>query len=280
MQAVRMKKYFDIGRHYDSITEGWKYIFGDNFHFGYFKTPEDDLNRATDNLIDELSSFCKLGPETKILDAGCGIGAPAIYLHDKFGSDITGISISKKGVDLANSRIMGSRYKDKVRFMVADMTATGFADKSFDVIWVMESSHLIKNKALLFDECYRLLKPGGYILLSDVLINKNFNLIIKLKFLFQIINLIKTFGKGSTETPERYTELLCQSGFKNIFSKNISNEVELTLDCWRKNITENRSNLRGVLDESGIKRFEKSVEILKFFFKKGFNCYYLFGAEK
>lgn len=275
-----MKKYFDIGRHYDSITEGWKYIFGDNFHFGYFKTPEDDLNRATDNLIDELSSFCKLGPETKILDAGCGIGAPAIYLHDKFGSDITGISISKKGVDLANSRIMGSRYKDKVRFMVADMTATGFADKSFDVIWVMESSHLIKNKALLFDECYRLLKPGGYILLSDVLINKNFNLIIKLKFLFQIINLIKTFGKGSTETPERYTELLCQSGFKNIFSKNISNEVEPTLDCWRKNITENRSNLRGVLDESGIKRFEKSVEILKFFFKKGFNCYYLFGAEK
>ncbi len=105
-------------------------------------------------------------------------------------------------------------------------------------------------------------------------------MIIKLKFLFQIINLIKTFGKGSTETPERYTELLCQSGFKNIFSKNISNEVELTLDCWRKNITENRSNLRGVLDESGIKRFEKSVEILKFFFKKGFNCYYLFGAEK
>jgi 27-O-demethylrifamycin SV methyltransferase len=280
MQAVRMKKYFDIGRHYDSITEGWKYIFGDNFHFGYFKTPEDDLNRATDNLIDELSSFCKLGPETKILDAGCGIGAPAIYLHDKFGSDITGISISKKGVDLANSRIKESRYKDKVRFIVADMTATGFADKSFDVIWVMESSHLIKNKALLFYECYRLLKPGGYIFLSDVLTNKKFNLIIKSKYLFQIINLIKTFGKGNTETPERYTELLCQSGFKNIFSKNISNEVEPTLNCWRKNITENRSNLIRVLDESGIERFEKSVETLKCFFKKGFNCYYLFGAEK
>lgn len=275
-----MKKYFDIGRHYDSITEGWKYIFGDNFHFGYFKTPEDNLNKATDNLIDELSSFCKLGPETKILDAGCGIGAPAIYLHDKFGSDVTGISISKKGVDLANSRIEGSRYKDKVRFMVADMTATGFANKSFDVIWVMESSHLIKNKALLFYECYRLLKPGGYILLSDVLINKKFNLIIKLNFLFQIINLIKTFGKGNTETPEHYTELLCQSGFKNIFSKNISNEVEPTFNYWRKNITDSRSNLIKVLDESGIKRFEKSIETLKYFFKKGFNCYYLFRAKK
>ena len=26
-----MKKYFDVGCHYDSITEGWRYIFGDNF---------------------------------------------------------------------------------------------------------------------------------------------------------------------------------------------------------------------------------------------------------
>jgi 27-O-demethylrifamycin SV methyltransferase len=275
-----MKTYFDVGRHYDSITEGWKVILGDNFHFGYFKTIEDGLDRATDNLIDELVSLGKLGPETKILDAGCGIGAPAIYLHDKFCSDITGISISRKGVDSANSRVQGDRYKDKVRFMVADMTATGFPDKSFDVIWVMESSHLIQKKALLFDECFRLLKPGGEILLSDILISNKVNFIFKLKHCFQSINLARTFGKGRTETLECYTELLRQSGFKNIFSKNISSEVTPTLDCWRKNIIENRASLIKILDRSGIKRFEKSIEILKYLFKEGFNCYYLFHAEK
>jgi 27-O-demethylrifamycin SV methyltransferase len=275
-----MKRYFDIGRHYDSITEGWRYIFGDNFHFGYFKTPEDDLNIATNNLIDELASLGNFGPQTKILDAGCGIGAPAICLHDKFGSDITGISISKKGIDLANRRIEGGGYKDKIRFIISDMTATGFPDKSFDVIWIMESTHLIKNKALLFDECYRLLKPGGNILLSDILANKKFNFIIKLKYFFQMINMINTFGKGKTETPERYTDLLCQSGFKNIFSKNISNEVEPTFNCWRKNIIENRSSTVKVLGERELKRFEKSIATLKYFFKKSFKCYYIFGAEK
>jgi cyclopropane fatty-acyl-phospholipid synthase-like methyltransferase len=144
----------------------------------------------------------------------------------------------------------------------------------------MESSHLIKKKALLFDECFRLLKPGGEILLSDILINNKVNLLFKLKYCFQSINLIRTFGKGQTETPECYTELLRQSGFKNIFSKDISSEVEPTLDCWRKNIIENRARLIKVLDRSGIKRFEKSIETLKYFFKEGFNCYYLFHAEK
>jgi Cyclopropane fatty acid synthase and related methyltransferases len=275
-----MKKYFDIGRHYDSITEGWRYILGENFHFGYFKTPDDDLNIATDNLIDELASLGKLGPETKILDAGCGIGNPAIYLHDKFGSDITGISISKKGVDLANRRIQGDKYKGKIRFMVSDMTSTDFPDKSFNVIWVLESSHLIKNKGLLFDECYRLLKPGGDILLADILVNKEFNLIFKLKNIFKLINLIKTFGKGKSETPEHYIDLLRKSGFKNIFSRNIGKEAEETLNGWWKNIIKNRSSLIKVLDEKGIKRFEKSIEDLKYFFGKGLNCYYLFKAEK
>lgn len=275
-----MKKYFNIGRHYDSITEGWRYILGDNFHFGYFKTPEDDLNIATDNLIDELASLGKLGPETKILDAGCGIGNPAIYLHDKFGSNVTGISTSKKGVNLANSRIQGDECKRNVRFMVLDMTATGFPDASFDVIWVMESSHLIRNKKILFKEFYRLLKPGGHILISDVLVNEKFNLMFKVKNIFKLINIIKTFGKGKAETPERYAEILRESGFKNIFSKNIGNEAEETLNWWGNNIIKNRSILIKIWNESRIKRFEKSIEDFKYFFSKGFSCYYLFRAEK
>ena len=275
-----MKKYFDIGRHYDSITDGWRYIFGDNFHLGYFKTPEDNLDRATDNLIDELASLCKFGTETRILDAGCGIGAPATYLYNKFGSDITGISISKKGIDLANSRIHGNSYRGKVRFMVADMTATGFPDKSFDVIWVMESSHLVMNKALLFDECYRLLRPGGHILLSDVLSNKEYNVVIKLKNIFKLVNMIKTFGGGRVETPERYIELLRKSGFKNIFFREISKEVEPTLNSWGENIIKNRNVLIKVFNEREIKRFEKSIETFKYLFRGGFKCYFLFRAEK
>ncbi|MBN1364216.1 MAG: methyltransferase domain-containing protein [Syntrophaceae bacterium] len=275
-----MKKYFDVGYHYDSITEGWRYIFGDNFHIGYFKTLEDNLDRATDNLIDELASLCKLGPKTKILDAGCGIGAPAVYLYDKFGSDITGISISRKGVELANSRIQGNKYNGKIRFIVADMTSTGFPDKSFDVIWMMESSHLALNKALLFDECYRLLRPGGFVLLSDVLRSEKYNFVFKFKNIFQLVNMIKTFGGGITETPQRYIELLRKSSFKNIFFRDVSKETETTFNSWHENIIRNKNVLIKVFGKCEIKRFERSIETFKYLFSEKFKYYYLFRAEK
>lgn len=273
-------KYLDIGRHYDSITEGWRHIFGDNFHFGYFKNSEDDLDKATDNLIDELASMGRLGPETKILDAGCGVGAPAVYLHSKFGSRVTGVSISRKGVELANARLRSAKYEGKIRFLAADMTATGFSSGSFDVIWVMESSHLIRDKKLLFDEFYRLLKPGGEILLCDVLVNDKFNFIFRVKNILQLINIINTFGKGWPETPRRYTELMLRSGFKNIFSRDIRKETAPTLDWWEKNILEKRSGLMKVFDKEQIKRFRKSVATLKYFFQEGYHCYYIFRAEK
>lgn len=279
---IKMAGYLDIGRHYDSITDGWRYILGDNFHFGYFKTPEDDLNQATDNLIDEMISLCPMefGPETKILDAGCGIGAPALYLHSKFGSDVTGISTSKKGIDLANSRMKDYKNQEKIRFMVADMTATGFPADSFDIIWIMESSHLIRNKRLLFEECFRLLKPSGKILLADVLAGDKYNFYIKLKNFFPLINLMKTFGRGKTETPEFYKGLLRKAGFKNTFARNVSREVAETLPCWRDNIIQNGSGLAGVFGKKEIDRFQKSITALNYFFREGFNCYYLFRAEK
>lgn len=279
---IKMIRYFDAGRHYDSITDGWRYILGDNFHFGYFKTPEDNLNQATDNLIDEMISLCqmKLGPETKILDAGCGIGAPAVYLHDKFGSDVTGISTSKKGIDLANCRIKNQENKGNIRFMVADMTATGFPDESFDIIWILESSHLIRNKRLLFEECFRLLKPAGNILLADVLVNEKYNAFIKLRNFIPLINLMKTFGRGKTETPGLYTCLLRKAGFKSILARDVSRETADTLAWWEENIIKNRSDLGKVFDERDIKRFERSIVTLRYFFREGFHCYYLFRAEK
>lgn len=277
---MKIKKYFDAGLHYDSITAGWRYILGDNFHFGYFNSHDDNLDTATNNLIDELALLGKLGPETKILDAGCGIGNPASYLHKKFGSDITGISISKKGIDLANSLICKDKYKGKIRFMLLDMTATGFPDASFDVIWVMESSHLIKNKKLLFNECYRLLKPDGLILLADVMIDKKHNFYFKLKNFFKLVNTIKTFSKAKPETPERYSELLRESGFKKIILRDIGEKTEQTLDWWKKNIIVNRSNLVKVMNEREIKRFEQAIGTYQYLFKEGIIYYCLFSAEK
>lgn len=275
-----MKRYFDIGYHYNTVTEGWRYIFGDNFHFGYFKTPEDNLDRATDNLIDELASLCNLESTTKILDAGCGIGTPAIYLNRKYGSLITGVSTSSKGISIAGKQLPNEDAKKSICFMVADMTATGFPDESFDVVWVMESSHLVKDKKLLMKEFYRLLKPGGYVLLADVMLSKEINTVIRLKSFFKFIYLHYAFGRGKLETSEYYVFLMRQTGFKNIYSKNIEKEAEGTLDCWEKNIIINWTYLVNIMNQRRVNMFQKAIKSLRYFFGQGIFCYYIMKAEK
>ncbi len=275
-----MIKHFNIGRHYDAITDGWRYIFGDNFHFGYFKTPEDNLDKATDHLIDELASLCSLESSTKILDAGCGIGTPAIYLNHKYGSAITGVSTSSKGISIAGKRIPNQEAKKSICFMVADMTATGFPDESFDVVWVMESSHLIQDKELLMKEFHRLLKPGGHVLLADVMLSRQINTVFRLKNIFKFITLLRAFGRGKLETSDYYASLMRQTGFKNIFAKNIKKEAEGTLDWWEKNIEKNRSKLLEIMKTSEINAFEKAVAVLRYFFREDYFCYYIIRAEK
>jgi tocopherol O-methyltransferase len=48
---------------------------------------------------------------------------------------------------------------------VANALDTPFADGSFDFIWSMESGEHMPNKAGFLQECHRLLKPGGKLLM-------------------------------------------------------------------------------------------------------------------
>src|SRR4030042_5549423 len=118
-------------KHYDYVTDSWQKFMGDNLHFGYFETPDMELSRATDMLIEKMLELCSVTKKSKILDVGCGIGKPAMYIHKKFRADITGISTSERGIQLANAASKEKGYDASVRFVVADGQKHGFPDNSF-----------------------------------------------------------------------------------------------------------------------------------------------------
>jgi 27-O-demethylrifamycin SV methyltransferase len=66
--------------HYDSVTDAWTLILGENLHYGYFARGEETLAEATDALIDALASLARIDSSTVVLDVGCGIGGPAFRL--------------------------------------------------------------------------------------------------------------------------------------------------------------------------------------------------------
>ena len=166
------KQVLDNREHYDNITDAWRLIFGDNFHWGLFLSEADDLEAATSNLIDAMADLSASMKGARVLDVGCGIGGPAIHLVEKYHCHVTGISVSSVGIDRARENASKRDLGESLNFELGDAMQMGFEDETFDVAWVMESSHLMPDKPRLISECLRVLKPGGSILLCDLMLTR------------------------------------------------------------------------------------------------------------
>lgn len=266
--------------HYDSVTDAWLYILGKNLHYGYFKSQDMFLDDASEHLIDILSEKGDMDENSTVLDVGCGIGTPAIYLHNKYKSVITGISTSERGVFLANQTAENVNISDKVVFKISDALDNGLPTGTFDVIWQMESSHLMPDKKKLFSENSRVLKRNGKLLLCDLILKKELNIAEIYKYRKDLEILEKSFGKAKMVTLGNYKDFLSETGFTDIETTDISDFAFPTLNCWKENIDRNKDKISENFNGEMIDYFIQSCDILSSFFKENVLGYGIVTARK
>ncbi|MEB3288267.1 MAG: methyltransferase domain-containing protein [Leptolyngbya sp.] len=157
---------------YDASSGLWEQIWGEHMHHGYYGptgTVRKDRRQAQIDLIDECLRWAKVTQATEILDFGCGIGGSALELATRFNARVTGITLSpvqaKRATERAAAAGLAGDSAPCAQFQVANALDTPFADESFDFIWSMESGEHMPNKAGFLQECHRLLKPGGKLLI-------------------------------------------------------------------------------------------------------------------
>ena len=161
--------YQKIQTFYDQSSDLWESVWGEHMHHGFYGpagTHRKDQQQAQVDLIDELLSWAEIQDAQAILDAGCGIGGSALYLCDRFGAFVQGVTLSPQQAARANERATIAGLESKAQFQVADVLNTPFADQRFDLIWSMESGEHYPDKAQFFRESYRLLQPGGQLLMA------------------------------------------------------------------------------------------------------------------
>lgn len=103
-----------------------------------------------------------------LLDVGSGLGGPARWIARHFDCRVTGIDLTP--AFCAAARHLNTRLgcDERVRFEVADALTLPFPDASFDGAYSMNVSMNIADKAALYRELGRVLKPGGWLLLSEM----------------------------------------------------------------------------------------------------------------
>lgn len=144
-------------------------------HHGDFLSVYGEVIQAfrTKDIIDLLNyqiNSIGLRPGLKVLDAGCGIAAPAIHFAREAGVQIDAITISKVQHDAARMKVAGANLAERVRVVHGDYhnLARYFDGKAYDVVYFLESFGHSKAKRRLIDASWEVLKPGGVLYIKDL----------------------------------------------------------------------------------------------------------------
>lgn len=116
----------------------------------------------------EVAGMVEAGPGDHLLDIGSGIGGPARYFARRFGCRVTGIDLTSEFCEVARhlTRLLG--LEERVGFEVGDALAMPFGDAAFAGAYSMNVSMNIADKAALYREIHRVLKPGAWLVLSEL----------------------------------------------------------------------------------------------------------------
>ena len=116
----------------------------------------------------EIANVLDVAADDRILDIGSGIGGPARYFAHRFGCDVTGIDLTAEFCDVASHLTRLLDLGQRVRFVLGNAVRMPFANDSFDGAYSMNVSMNIADKAGLYREIHRVLRPDGWLRLSEI----------------------------------------------------------------------------------------------------------------
>ena len=139
----------------------------------YFYFAYNDLERLSPGSDDTtLKAIDKIGlnrnSELNILDIACGVGTSTMLLANHFENSIVeGFDLFKHYVEKLDEKIGDNGLEERVFSYTMDMKDPDFANEEFDIVFCEAAIEIIGFKKGL-SEWKRLLKPNGYMLVSDM----------------------------------------------------------------------------------------------------------------
>jgi len=254
---------------------------GKALHYGFWDNNTKTHSQSLENTDAFISSCLNLSSADRVLDAGCGVGGTAFYIAKKTGAKVVGISISEVQVKQALRAL--KRNKDVshlLAFEKKDFTHTGYENNSFDKIYAITSSCQANSKYAFVSEMYRLLKPGGKLLVSDAFLSE-----LKTEKDKKMLN---SFFRGwaipNLASRKEFDNILTNIGFKKIQCEEQTEKIKKSCNVsWKLGVVFYPfswiGSLLGIIPKNMHPHCVACI-LQKHLFDNGVIKYYSFVAEK
>ena len=131
--------------------------------------PLDQFHSRGIAATEELAALLGPLPGERILDIGCGIGGPARWIAARYACHVTGVDLTEAFCRTAAALNEATGLTGRVEIHNGSATALPLPDAAFDRAYSQNVAMNIADKPQMYREAFRVLKPGGVLVLSNLL---------------------------------------------------------------------------------------------------------------
>lgn len=184
----------------------------DEFHIGG--------RQATEQLMDQLN----FSEHDHVLDVGCGLGGAARFVANKYNNRVTGIDLTQEYIETGRALCTWVKLDRHITLEQGSALAMPFHDETFDGAYMLHVGMNIEDKASLFSEIYRVLRPGSLFGIYDVMRHNDGELLYPVPWATEC-------STSKLATPDQYNHALDDAGFE-VFKEN--NRRDFALEFFRQ----------------------------------------------
>ena len=224
-----------------------------------YETPEVD---ALPEDVTGISAGCgdpvtlaSLNPEETVLDLGSGGGIDCFLAAQKVGETgkVIGVDMTPEMLDKARENAREGGYEN-VEFRLGEIENLPAADNSIDIIISNCVINLSPDKKSVFDEAFRVLKPGGRLMVSDIVLLQELPDLIRDSIAAYVGCISGALLKAE------YLDTITGAGFQDV---QILDEAIFPIDCMANDPTAQAVIKKLNLPEEEIKDTANSVASIK-----------------
>ncbi len=160
------------------------------------------------------SGFADIRSGDTVVDFGCGGGIDVILAAHKVGAHgrVTGIDFAEPMIRRAHQAVAEADLRDRnIELLVADMEKTRLPDAFADVLLSNCVINLCPDKDAVYKEAFRILRPGGRIAISDVVLTESIAPDLRMRFQATWAGCL-----GGAIQEEEYWQTVARAGFVEI----------------------------------------------------------------